>query len=306
MAQNLLGIVIPVYNRAKIVGRTLASIASQTARGFDCVLVDNGSTDGSPDVLRRWAAENATEARPVKVISEPARGAAAARNAGLRELRTPWVLFFDSDDTMRPGHIQRVLDGIATNPEADILGWDTMHSIRGIRPFKTEHAQWFNLIEGSFATQRWAARTEFVRKAGGWNAEVGLWDDIELSARMLALNPSIVRLEGEPTVDIYLQPDSISTNSNGDYLERMEPALRSIEKYLPPDGRLWCDCKRAIAIGDTMRGASPEVKARCREKLAEILGHTEKRSHRLLLRALCCFKALGGRGQNHILKRILL
>lgn len=306
MAQNLLGIVIPVYNRAEIVGRTLASIALQTARGFDCVLVDNGSTDGSPDVLRRWAAENATEARPVEVISEPARGAAAARNAGLRELRTPWVLFFDSDDTMRPGHIQRVLDGIAANPEADILGWDTMHSTLGIRPFKTKHAQWFNLIEGSFATQRWAARTEFVRKAGGWNAEVGLWDDIELGARMLAKNPNVVRLEGEPTVDVYLQPDSISTNSEGDYLERMEPALRSIEKYLPPDGRLWCDCKRAISIGDTMRGASPEVKTRCREKLAEILGHTEKRSYRFLLRALCCFKTLGGRGQNHILKHILL
>ncbi len=306
MAQNLLGIVIPVYNRAEIVGQTLASIALQTARGFDCVLVDNGSTDGSPDVLRRWAAENATEARPVKVISEAARGAAAARNAGLRELRTPWVLFFDSDDTMRPGHIQRVLDGIAANPQADIMGWNVHHTALGIKPFKTERPQWFNLIEGSFATQRWAARTEFVRKAGGWNAEVGLWDDIELGARMLAKNPNVVRLEGEPTVDIYLQPDSISTNSEGDYLERMEPALRSIEKYLPPDGRLWCDCKRAISIGDTMHGASPEVKARCREKLAEILERTPKTADRLLLKALCRFRAMGGRGQNRILKHILL
>lgn len=306
MAQNLLGIVIPVYNRAEIVGRTLASIALQTARGFDCVLVDNGSTDGSPDVLRRWAAENATEARPVKVISEPARGAAAARNAGLRELRTPWVLFFDSDDTMRPGHIQRVLDGIAANPEADILGWDAMYIGTGIKAFRAHNLEWNNLFEGNMATLRWGARTRLVCEAGEWNTDVSLWDDIELGARMLSLNPHVVRLDGTPTVDVFPQDSSISTNAYGDYLERMEPALRNIEKYLPANGSLWCDCKRAISIGDTMRSASPEVKARCREKLAEILVRTHKTADRLLLKALCRFRAKGGRGQNRILKHILL
>ena len=106
---HMLTIVIPVHNRRNLVEHTLGSLRQQTAPRFATVLVDNASTDGSIEVLRKWQAENNSPERPVTVLSESTPGASAARNRGLDAVESPWVLFFDSDDLMHPGHIERVL-----------------------------------------------------------------------------------------------------------------------------------------------------------------------------------------------------
>ena len=100
---HMLTIVIPVHNRRNLVEHTLGSLRQQTAPRFATVLVDNASTDGSIEVLRKWQAENNSPERPVTVLSESTPGACAARNRGLDAVESPWVLFFDSDDLMHPG-----------------------------------------------------------------------------------------------------------------------------------------------------------------------------------------------------------
>lgn len=301
---NLISVVIPVYNRAELVARTLASLASQSAAGFDTILVDNGSSDNTLQVLNRWKTENETEPRPITVLQEPRKGACRARNKGLEAVATPWVMFFDSDDLMRPEHISRVINGIEQHAEADIIGWNTLFCPGGVKRFETYNIYWNNLFEGNFATQRWAARTELVRKCGGWNAEVPLWNDIELGARLLAQGPKVVKLVGEITVEVYPQKESISTNANGDYLERMEPSLRSIARFLPEEAQMWLDYKRMTYIGDTLRNSNAEVAAKARAHAQKIIEAAPLR-HRLLLWVVMQFRACGGRGQNHILKYLL-
>ncbi len=303
---NELTVIIPVYNRETLVRRTLESLRAQTAPGFDTVLVDNGSSDSSLTVLRQWAADNASAERPVRVLSEHTPGACAARNAGLAACATPWVLFFDSDDEMAPGHIARVLEGIRSHPTAQVLGWDTYHTGLGVRRFRVSDIEWYNVFEGNFATQRWAAPTELVRRAGGWNREIKLWDDIELGSRLLALHPEVVRLEGEPTVTVHPQEVSISTNASGDYLERMEASLQSIASRLAPEQRIWTDYVRMIVAGNTYRSA-PDAKVR-QKALAvarKAAGRAPSLRHRLLMWSTYHFRRLGGRGQNRVLKLIL-
>lgn len=301
---NLISVVIPVYNRAELVARTLASLASQSAASFDTILVDNGSADDTLQVLKWWKTEKETELRPITVLQEPSKGACRARNKGLEAVVTPWVMFFDSDDLMRPEHISRVINGIEQHPEADIVGWNTLFCPGGVKRFETHNIYWNNLFEGNFATQRWAARTELVRKVGGWNAEVPLWNDIELGARLLAHEPKVVKLGGDITVEVYPQEESISTNANGDYLERMEPSLQSIARILPEEAQMWPDYKRMIYIGDTLRNGNSEVAAKARSIAHKIIEAAPLR-HRLLLWAIMHFRAWGGRGQNHILKYLL-
>lgn len=302
---NLLTVVIPVYDRAEIVGRTLESLAAQTAPAFDVVLVDNGSSDGTLKVLEHWGIRNSTDARPVRVLLEPKPGACNARNLGLRAVNTPRVLFFDSDDVMLPEHIARVLAGIEANPEADILGWNVRIQGVGIKKFAKRHFMWNTLFEGAFATQRWCARTSLIRDAGGWNPEVRLWNDIELGMRMLAKNPSIVHLGDDITVEVYPQEVSISTNVTGDYLERMEAPLKSMASHLPAEASVWPEYVRAIVAGNTRRGASPEVADKARALMRRIVDETPSTFHKMLLRSVYHFRRLGGRGQNHILRLLL-
>lgn len=80
-------IIVPVYNAEKYLRRCLDSIAGQTFADFECILVDDGSTDGSPAICDEWAAKD----RRFRVIHQKNGGASAARNAGLDAARAPWL-----------------------------------------------------------------------------------------------------------------------------------------------------------------------------------------------------------------------
>lgn len=256
----LLSVVVPVFNRAAIVGPTLESIASQRFRNFELILVDNASTDGTAAVLLQWQKRILALGIAVEVLRCPTPGASAARNTGLGAARAPWVLFFDSDDTMPPTHLQRAAEAIGAHPGADIIGWDTLHmardgSCRRGRFFGT-NMQKHSLFDGAMATQRWCARTALVRDAGAWDENVGYWDDIELGARILATGPAVVYI-GASGVKVMESEGSI-TGSPADHPARMEPALTRIEATLGPKGRRWCRLKRAIEYARCSRAGSPE------------------------------------------------
>lgn len=293
-------IVIPVHNRAGIVERTLDSIEAQTLRPLRVVLVDNASTDGTPEVLRRRAAK-APEGIEMKVVEEATPGAAAARNRGLAEVDTEWTMFFDSDDTMEPSHCMRALECAA---EADIVGWnvrytDTLgHS--SVKPFAVCDAQYRSLMHGTMATQRYMARTGLFRKAGGWNNSILYWDDIELGTRLLNLNPRLRHAGSGITVDVLAQERSITGTKFSTHIEKAEPALEAIERNLGKKGALWTDAKRAILAADsTLEGS-----AAGKELLRRALSRHDLRE-RLTLRAIYTYRRMGLRGAARIF-RILL
>lgn len=298
-------IVIPVYNRADIVGRTLDSIAAQTARPLDIILVDNNSTDNTDRVLQQWKDRTESESLHIKILTEKQPGAAAARNCGLEAVGTEWVMFFDSDDTMSPVHVARALLVIADNPDADIVGWDVMfHELNGkssLKRFHSSDCQWNSLMQGSMATLRWCARTALVRRAGGWNPQVRFWDDIELGARMLAINPKVVHVGKGTTVDVYESAECISRTTYLPTLPLMETALQSIEHTLPADKRHWCELKRVIQAGN----AAAENYAAARATLDAVIARTSSLRRRILWRAVFTYTRLGGRGAARIARLLL-
>ena len=243
-----LTIVIPVYNRATIVERTLASVAAQTLRPLAVVLVDNNSTDDTLAVLQRWAETHFAPDFAVEVIIEPRPGAANARNAGLARVATPWTMFFDSDDIMLPDHCASALATAAANPAAQIVGWDAKLQypdgrIRVMR-FTTRDAIYTNVFHSTFSTQLYMARTDLFRQVGGWLKDSRMFDDCELGNRLLLSRPVMVKRRGAPTVVVYPQPDSIS-NTQVSY-DSIKVALDGIEAALPPRHRHWVDLIRLL------------------------------------------------------------
>lgn len=305
-SKALISIVIPVYNRAAVVTRTLDSVFAQTARPLQLILVDNASTDGSAELLRQWAATHDSSDFGVRLLSEPQPGAARARNCGLRAVDTPWTMFFDSDDLMRPGHVDRALQAIERCPQADIFGWDVIaydaagHARKLL--FEPVGAAWHNLMHGMLATLRYCARTELFRRAGGWCDSLATWDDIELGTRLLCLGPQVVRLGGEPTVEVYYSDESVTGPG---YAASMQKSLAALGAIARNYGRLGplshVRLKQAILAADCVR----EGRTDARSLLDEALRADSRRLNRLAYRLAYRYRLAGGRGAARLFKPLL-
>ncbi len=293
MKKEQISIVIPVYNSAEIVERTLRSVRAQLLRPLNLILVDNNSTDSTSEVLHRWAEENSEPEFSVTVISENTPGASAARNRGLELVHTEWVMFFDADDLMSPEHVSTAM---SLSNDADIICWDVwdLGNHKTLK-FNTSDPLWNSLFHGTFATQRWMARTDLVRKAGGWNADVRLWDDIELGVRILNENPRIIKRRGEPMVTVLPTAGSMSSYSGGNYLERMEAPLKYIAVNNPKT-TLWTYFVRAIHAGVSFRESSDDtVRNSCNQYMKHVYTAAPKQ-HRPMLRFTYTAAKLGMRG----------
>src|SRR5690554_8063110 len=109
--QPLISIIIPTFNRAHLIGETLDSILAQTYQNWECVVVDDGSTDNTDEVMAAYMAKDARfqyHHRP----PEKTKGANACRNAGLDLAAGEYIVFFDSDDLMTPDHLKVKISAI--------------------------------------------------------------------------------------------------------------------------------------------------------------------------------------------------
>lgn len=272
MPAQLLTVVIPVYNRAHCLEQTLDSVAAQTLRPLRLIIIDNNSTDSSADIAARWADAHRADGFDIDIFSEKRPGAAAARNRGLREVATPWTLFFDSDDTMAPDHLQRIHEAVEASPDAALIGWDVSVGYSGRKPhrspFPKKSILWNHLIHSCLATLHYTARTELFRRTGGWNEALSVWDDYELGVRLLMQSPVIRRIDGEPRVTV--SPSDVSlTASTLQLCDGELPALRALdacERALREAGRddmtRWVDLRRAEIAADLRGAGQAELSAR--------------------------------------------
>jgi glycosyltransferase involved in cell wall biosynthesis len=101
-ATPTVSVVVPAYNQAHYLPQTLDSIRAQSYADYEIVLVDDGSTDETPAVVRRYAAT-------VRYIHQSNQGLAAARNTGIRAARGRYVALLDSDDAWAPDYLAKMM-----------------------------------------------------------------------------------------------------------------------------------------------------------------------------------------------------
>lgn len=98
-------VIVPVYNVADHVAACIESIGAQSWHDFEVIVVDDGATDGSGDIARRAAGDDAR----FRFIHQDNGGLSAARNTGLDHARGDYICFVDSDDRVAPGYLERLL-----------------------------------------------------------------------------------------------------------------------------------------------------------------------------------------------------
>jgi len=115
-----ISIVIPFFNLRSYVETTLDSVRASAegyAGAFECICVDDGSTDGTREALNEWAARDTR----VRVVHKANGGEGSARNAGLEVATGDWLLYLDGDDVLLPGALAAAEQLVATYPEAEIV-----------------------------------------------------------------------------------------------------------------------------------------------------------------------------------------
>ncbi len=179
-------VVIPCFNVATTVTRTVESVRSQPNTSYEIIAVDDGSTDDTKEVLSR-------PSPPVRLISQPHGGACCARNAGLAEVTAPYVVFLDGDDWLEGPMLRGACDA-ANAAGADIALSRQQVLNDGVpgqfRDFFHSPRKATSVFENWHFGQRvntasllW--RTDFVRSIGGWDERVLLDQDGEIFLRAL-------------------------------------------------------------------------------------------------------------------------
>jgi len=114
MINQLISIIIPTYNREYLIGETLDSIVSQTYKNWECIIVDDGSTDSSSGLISNYVQQD----KRFRYFERPnniTKGANACRNIGIEKADGDYIIFFDSDDLMTANHIELKLKGLLNN-----------------------------------------------------------------------------------------------------------------------------------------------------------------------------------------------
>ena len=110
-------VIIPTYNRAHIITETIESVLHQTYPDFEILLVDDGSTDNTEQMIKNQYANN----EKIKYFLKQNEERGAARNYGLKQAKGEFAVFFDSDDFMKPNYIETLNKIIIKSPEVRML-----------------------------------------------------------------------------------------------------------------------------------------------------------------------------------------
>ena len=205
-------IIIPLYNSEAYITQTISSCLAQTHDNIEIIVIENGSTDKSYQVVK------SIDDKRLSVFQIPTPNAAAARNYGYHKATGTYVMFLDADDVLVPNKIELQIAALSGKPEGWIAScaWarfktNTKKAI--ITPQKVWNIQnpidwclqsWMG--EGMMIPGCWLIPKPIIDKAGLWDERLSLHDDGEFMCRVLLASKGNVFVEN--TVVYYRQQDN--------------------------------------------------------------------------------------------------
>ncbi len=190
----MISIVVPNYNKVKCIEDALCSIISQTYLSWEAIVVDDGSTDGSQDVIKEVASSDSR----IKYIErkDGNKGGSACRNIGITAAKGEYLMFFDSDDLMIPECLQQRVEYMIKNPALDfsIFPVGTFYHAIGDssmvwQPSKNKHLSAFlrHDLPWNIMSPIW--KTSYVRdKLQGFDERFPRLQDVEFHTKALLNN----------------------------------------------------------------------------------------------------------------------
>jgi glycosyltransferase involved in cell wall biosynthesis len=188
-------VVIATYNRASFLAETIDSVLQQRFQDYELIVVDDGSTDDSREVLKAYGSK-------IRYIHQENRGPSAARNLGVRQARGAWLAFQDSDDLSERDHLETLYAYANEHPSCGMvfangayLGGpkhkrETIIPSKKSRPLAKEGVRLLDLFEKSVVRlQASLISKEAYHAVGGHDESLRICMDLDLSFRLLMNYP---------------------------------------------------------------------------------------------------------------------
>lgn len=254
----LISVVMPSYNRAGLIGRTIASVLAQTLAAFELIIVDDGSTDDTLAVLAAF------DDPRIAIYQQPAnRGAPAARNAGVTVARSGLIAFQDSDDEWAPGLLAAHVAALSSADVSFCQLEQRYGETRSLYPpagWQLGPDAYAQFLESSFvSTQTLAMTRAAFERAGGFDPDMPRFQDWDLVLR-LAQSGARFHYIAEPLAIAHDSPDSLT---------------RSVEKGITGRRRLIARHQAALAARPHMLARHHHVMG---SQLRRIGRHAEARA----------------------------
>jgi glycosyltransferase involved in cell wall biosynthesis len=220
-------VIIPTYNRAPFVEEAIRSVLAQDFKDFELVVVDDGSTDGTRQTLKRYADS-------LSVLHQENRGVSSARNTGIKHSQGAYIAFLDSDDLWLPGKLSTQVAFFEEHSQALICQTEEIWLRKGVRvnPRKVHKKYSGEIFEHCLSLCRVSPSSAMIRRT--LFDEVGLFDedlpaceDYDLWLRVACRHP--IYLIDEPLIiKRGGHPDQLSRQFEG--IDRFR--IRALTKIL--------------------------------------------------------------------------
>lgn len=204
-AKPLVSVLIPCYNAERWIAETLQSVLAQTWENIETIVVNDGSTDGSREVLKQF------ESDKLRVIDQPNRGQTAALNRCLKEARGGFIQYLDADDLLAPDKIELQVLRLQDRPDCIAMAeWGRFRDDPATTKFvpdvtwqDMEPVDWLvaNWREGGgiMYPAMWLLPRKLVEGIGPWKEELTLINDTEYFTRAVLAARQVLFCQGART-----------------------------------------------------------------------------------------------------------
>lgn len=224
-------VIIPTYNRAKFIKDAIESVLNQTYKNFEIIVIDDGSTDNTREILAQYG-------KKIKVLTQENKGAPAARNKGIREAKGEYLAFLDSDDIWYPLKLEKQIKVMEQTKagfvhtaryEVDVVN-NKRSSLLPLLPAKSSR----DFLSGkTHISMTVLVAKELVVKAGLFDENILTTDDTDLWIRIAKI-ADIIYIN-EPLMDFRMVGNNLQTKMDLKYRERMviyQKALKDPDKRI--------------------------------------------------------------------------
>jgi glycosyltransferase involved in cell wall biosynthesis len=255
VAFPLVSVIVTAYNQAAMLRQTLESVLKQSYRPIECIVVDDGSTDHTPDVVSWFQSDSNFQFR---YIFQANQGVQNARNRGLGECRGDFIQFLDGDDLLAPGKLAAQIAHFASHEHNDIdviygdaiilreqNANDINKSVIGLGPVEDMVV---GLLNGKYnANFSYLCRRKAVDMSGPWNPELRINQDFEFFLKIACKGGHFEYVPGLTGTYRQHSAGRISSQSMLLRARATTSILRATEELARTAGQLTPQRKRAFA-----------------------------------------------------------